>query len=131
MSFLVDTSVIISYLRRDQRIIDDLRSRRREGLAVSAISVGELYEGVFLALPPHATEAEGILAGFLREVSVLAIDEEIGRIFGRERARLRQAGRPMNDLDLLIASTALHHDLTLLTSDRDFERLGNLRTIFL
>lgn len=112
-------------------IIDELRSRRIEGLAVSAISVGELYEGVFLSPPPRSSEAERVLTGFLRQVSVLVVNQEIGSVFGRERARLRQAGRPMSDLDLLIASTALHHDLTLLTSDRDFERMSNLRAIFL
>ena len=36
----------------------------------------------------------------------------------------------MSDLDLLIAATALRHDLTLLTADRDFERVEHLNTIF-
>jgi len=36
----------------------------------------------------------------------------------------------MSDLDLLIAATALRHDLTLFTADRDFERLEHLDTIF-
>jgi predicted nucleic acid-binding protein len=31
----------------------------------------------------------------------------------------------------LIAATALHHDLTLLTADRDFERVDRLQTIYL
>lgn len=56
--------------------------------------------------------------------------EEVCIIFGREMARLRQVGMPVGDMDMLIAATALRHDLTLLTADRDFERIENLDTIF-
>ena len=45
-------------------------------------------------------------------------------------ARLRQVGMAVGDMDLLIAAIALRHDLTLLTADRDFERVENLNTIF-
>ncbi len=90
--------------------------------------MAELYEGIFRATNPE--EAERALKDFLSEVTVLSIDGEVARIFGQERARLRQVGMPMSDLDLLIAATALRHDLTLLTADRDFERVENLTTIF-
>ena len=130
MKYLLDTSVIISYLRSDQAVIDDLRSRREEGLAVNAVTVGELYEGVFLlASPSRSSEAEQILVEFLAEISILVVDEAIGRVFGQERAKLRRAGTLMGDLDLFIGCTALYHDLTLLTSDRDFERMDNLSQV--
>lgn len=128
MKYLLDTNQVVYYLRQETRVIDDLQSRRGEGLAVSIISVAELYEGIFRATNPE--EAERALKDFLSEVTVLSIDEEVARIFGQERARLRQVGMPMSDLDLLIAATALRHDLTLLTADRDFERVENLTTIF-
>lgn len=115
MKYLLDTNQVVYYLRQ-------------EGLAVSIISVAELYEGIFRATNPE--EAERALKDFLSEVTVLSIDEEVARIFGQERARLRQVGLPMSDLDLLIAATALRHDLTLLTADRDFERVEHLNTIF-
>jgi len=128
VKYLLDTNQVVYYLRQETRVIDDLQSRRGEGLAVSIISVAELYEGIFRATNPE--EAERALKDFLSEVTVLSIDEEVARIFGQERARLRQVGMPMSDLDLLIAATALRHDLTLLTADRDFERVENLTTIF-
>ncbi len=128
MKYLLDTNQVVYYLRQETRVIHDLQSRRGEGLAVSIISVAELYEGIFRATNPN--EAERALKDFLSEVTVLRIDEEAARIFGQERARLRQVGRPMSDLDLLIAATALRHDFTLLTAVRDFERVENLTTIF-
>lgn len=128
MKYLLDTNQVVYYLREERSVVEDLHSRRDEGLALSIISVAELYEGVFRASDPDA--AERGLKDFLSEVSVLGLDEEISRIFGRERARLRQLGTPMSDLDLLIASTALHYGLTLLTSDRAFDRVENLIVTF-
>ncbi len=128
MRYLLDTNQIVYYLRQEQRVVDDLQSRKQEGLAVSVISVAELYEGIFRAIDPEA--AEQVLRNFLSEVTVLPVDEEIGRVFGQERARLRQVGLIMSDLDLLIAATALHNDLTLLTADQVFDRVQDLNVIF-
>jgi tRNA(fMet)-specific endonuclease VapC len=128
MRYLLDTNQIVYYLRQEQRVVDELQSRKQEGLAVSVISVAELYEGIFRAIDPEA--AEQVLRNFLSEVTVLPVDEEIGRVFGQERARLRQVGLIMSDLDLLIAATALHNDLTLLTADQAFDRVQDLNVIF-
>ena len=68
----------------------------------------------------------------MRTVSVLGIDEEVTRIFGRERGRLRGLRRSIGDLDLLIGSTAIRHNLTLLTNNRrHFELLESLRIVSL
>ena len=83
---------------------------------------------MFRSNNPAANEA--ILKDFLTTVTILGIDEEVCIIFGREMARLRQVGRTVGDMDLLIAATALRPDLTLLTADHDFERIENLTTIF-
>jgi tRNA(fMet)-specific endonuclease VapC len=56
--------------------------------------------------------------------------EEVCKIFGKERARLRKLGSPIGDLDLLIASICLRYDLTLLTDNiREFERVENLKIL--
>ena len=128
MKYLLDTSEAVYYLRGEPGVAEDLHSRKNEGLAASIISVAELYEGVFRSRDVEA--AESAVRDFLDEVAVLGIDEGIARIFGQQRARLRQVGIRMSDLDLLIAATALFHGLTLLTSDRDFTRVESLSTIF-
>ena len=71
MKYLLDTNQVVYYLRQETRVIDDLQSRRGEGLAVSIISVAELYEGIFRATNPN--EAERALNDFLPEVTVLSI----------------------------------------------------------
>ena len=52
------------------------------------------------------------------------------RIFACERGRLKEAGTPIGDLDLVIGSTALRHGVTLLTNNRrHFERLSELNIL--
>jgi len=41
---------------------------------------------------------------------------------------LRQRGWQLDTVDALIAAVALRHDLTLLTTDRDFQAVPQLRT---
>jgi tRNA(fMet)-specific endonuclease VapC len=128
MKYLVDTTWVIEYLRGNQDIIQRLQTYSPEGLAIAIVSMAELYEGVFRSNNPAGNET--ILKDFLTGVTVLGIDEEVCIIFGREMARLRQVGMTVGDMDVLIAATALRHNLTVLTADHDFERVENLNTIF-
>jgi tRNA(fMet)-specific endonuclease VapC len=61
------------------------------------------------------------------EVTVIGVDEETARLFGKERGRLRAEGKRVADFDLLIGVTARQHQLTLLTNDRrHFEDIEGL-----
>jgi tRNA(fMet)-specific endonuclease VapC len=89
---------------------------RAPGIGLSVISLAELYEGIYYSRAPESSERG--LSDFLGGVQILGVDEEVARIFGRERGRLRGAGRTTGDFDLLIGSTALRYGLTLLTNNR-------------
>ena len=57
-----------------------LRSLRKEGLAISVISLAELYEGVYYSKDPERGEQS--LNDFLSDISILGIEEESCKIFG-------------------------------------------------
>lgn len=126
LGYLVDTDWVIHYVNGQPDITRRLNDLRGEGLGLSVISLAELYEGVYYSRDP--ARSENGLDEFLRGVSLVGLDRETARRFGRERGRLRRAGRTVADLDLLIGATALRHDLTLLTNNRrHFEVLEGLR----
>ena len=116
ISYLIDTDWVIHYLNGHNSIIEQLESLKKEGLAISVISVAELYEGVYYSTDPDGDEMA--LNDFLTDISIHGIEDEICKIFGKERGRLRQAKTMIGDFDLLIASTCLYYDLTLLTNNR-------------
>jgi predicted nucleic acid-binding protein len=125
LRYLVDTDWVIDHLNQIERVVNRLRELRLQGLALSIASLAELYEGVHYSRNP--AQSQQALDIFLEDVTVLGIDEEICKIFGRERGRLRRQGQLIGDLDLLIAATCVHYGLTLLTNNRrHFDRIEEL-----
>ncbi len=126
MKYLVDSDWIIHYLAGHPGVEARLNSLRGDGLAVSILSLAELFEGVYRSREPRVTEQK--LWEFLQGLAVINLDPQICQLFGQERARLRAAGNLPGDLDLLIGATALRHSLTLLTNNRQhFERIQGLQ----
>ena len=123
--YLIDTDWVIDHLNQIDRVVNRLKELRPQGLAISVISLAELYEGIHYSR--HPEQSQQALEAFLEDVSVLGIDEEICQLFGRERGRLLRAGQLIGDFDLLIAATGLHYRLTVLTNNRQhFERVEGL-----
>jgi tRNA(fMet)-specific endonuclease VapC len=126
IQYLIDRDWVIHYLHGHTAIVERLDELQPQGLVLSIISLAELYEGVYYSRDPEGDERD--LNDFLRGTTVLGIDEDICKTFGRERGRLRAAGLMIGDFDLLIAAMALQYDLTLLTNNcRHFERIDGLR----
>ena len=130
LSYVVDTDWAIDHLNKVVRVAEKLTELRPQGVALSVISLAELYEGSCYCKDP--TTSERMLRAFLRNFPVLGIDEEICQVFGKERGRLRKEGRMIGDFDLMIAATCLCHNLTLLTNNRKhFGMVEGLRIISL
>ncbi len=63
---------------------------------------------------------------FISKFNILPIFPSLD-IYAREKARLKVKGRILDDFDLLIGSTAMFNNLTLVTKNvSDFERLDNI-----
>ena len=126
MSYLLDSDRIIDALHSRQDAIDLISTVIVDGVAISVITVGELYEGTYRSPDPQMRMNQ--LRQFLSQFPVLPVTQPIVEVFAAERARLRAQGTPIADFDLLIASTALHHNLTLVTRNlRHFRRVSGLR----
>jgi len=126
MKYLLDTDWIIHWLNGKQVVVEKVKDLKEYGLAISIISVGEIYEGIYGSKTPRKHEED--FKGFLTGVIVLEITEEICKKFGELRNNLRKKGELIGDFDLLIASSALMNGLTLLTDNvKHYERVNGLK----
>lgn len=92
-----------------------------EEIYLSEVTLGELYFGaVFSKRPTENQERIKVLKQALR---ALPVTEDVWQLFGSTKAALRQIGRSLADLDLLIACTAQVAGLILITNDADFANL--------
>ena len=128
MSYLVDSDWVADYLKGRAPIVQQLDRLAPDGLAISLITFGEIYEGIYYGRDPRGHEAG--FRSLLRVIDVLALNRAILRRFARIRGQLRRQGQLIGDLDILIAATALEHDLTLLTRNRrHFDRIPELKLL--
>jgi tRNA(fMet)-specific endonuclease VapC len=126
VSYLIDTDWVVEHLKGRAPAVEVLPRLAPEGLAISLITVGEVYEGVYFSHDPHGQEAG--FRRFLRGVQVLPLHQAIMRRFARLRGELRRQGRRIGDSDLLIAATALHYDRILVTHNLEhFRRIPGLQ----
>lgn len=121
----VDTDWLVDIYSGRPDAIRVLEGLHSIGLAVSIISHGELFEGTFGF--SDADERLTRVYALLSRFETLQLTDPIMEIFGRTRSHLRQSGQMIADLDLLIAATAVSHDLTLSTRNvRHFRRVPDL-----
>lgn len=104
--YLIDTDWIIDCLHGQPTAIQALLDLGPQGLAVSLIPYGELYEGAYYSRNPHIA-IEGVRT-FLEGKELLPLTAAIMEQFGIVRGHLPRSIRSqVGDIDLLIAATAL------------------------
>jgi len=131
MAFLIDSSVFIE-LERLQRPLATLEERtRKEPVYITSITASELLHGVHRA---DTAVRRGIRESFvemtLQRLPILPFDLDVARVHARVWADLRRRGVSIGAHDTIIAATALHLDLTVLThNERHFGRVPDLRLL--
>ena len=127
----LDTCVIVDLLGRDRALSSRAGAKLREidaagkALCVSRFTWAELCVGVYRSQDPAAEEAA--IHGVLDSLPILEFDDKATRLFGTVTAQLLRAGRPIGDLDVLIASTALAAGQSVVTRDVEhFSRILGL-----
>ncbi len=126
MSFLLDTDTCSQHLKRPSGLIH--RFIQHAGrLFIPTIVLGELHAWAHQRSDP-APLLRSIEDDLLRDVSVIPFDEACAREFGRIRGALLRRRIAQGRMDLLIASVALVHDLTLVTHNTaDYVHVPGLR----
>lgn len=123
---MLDTDWAIDILKGKKAPTGATSALMDHRLSITRITVAELYDGAFFTPNPDAAMAQ--VRSFLTAYRILEITDGVAERFGELRSSLRRRGALIQDFDLLIAATALHHDLTLLTFNRrHFERVPGLR----
>jgi predicted nucleic acid-binding protein len=120
---LADTNVVSEFMR-PRPLPAVLRwGAHVTRFALSAVSVEEIAYGLSLK---QSARLERAFEELMRDYcDVLPVTVEIARRCGALRARLRAEGSLRTHADMLIAATALEHDLVLVTrNERDFEECG-------
>ncbi len=134
MKTLIDTDVLSEARKPDGNAMvrQRLAAAEPDDLFLSVISIGEISHGI-ARLPGGSKrrELEAWLSVTERHFAdrILPIDRDIAQLWGELAAKAANAGRTLHAADGLIAATALHHGLRIMTRNlKDFEVAGVLLT---
>jgi predicted nucleic acid-binding protein len=128
---LLDTNVVAELMRPvpDARVLAWTKAQAIDELATSVVTVAEIGAG--LACLPAGARRRDLVARWSRLQDdgfgerIFALDHAAAKVYGELFAQRQLAGRSTAAFDLLIASIAHIHGLTLATRNvRDFEDCG-------
>lgn len=126
MKYMLDTNMCIYAQKQNSSVLAKIRENRREGLAVSAITLAELEYGVKASAAPEKNTVA--LLKFLTVAEILPFDGKAATEYGKIRADLRRRGTPIGNMDMLIAAHAKSEGLIIVTHNtREFERVDGLQ----
>jgi tRNA(fMet)-specific endonuclease VapC len=126
VTFLLDTNIVTYIFKRNLNTNNRLREATRSGeeVFISCITYYEVKRGLI------SINAVRQLADFTQlctDYEVLFLDDiKIIEKACEIHADLKRKGTPIQDADVLIASTAIIRGLILVTNDRHMPRVENL-----
>ena len=133
MNYLLDTNVISETAKTspDPKVLNFLESTPMEQLYLSALTLGELSQGIARAPENRKDRLLRWFNGVKYRFSdrILPLDAQTLELWGRILGESRQKGEPLPALDAMLAATALKHDLILVT--RNTKHFLNLPLLLL
>ena len=130
--YLLDTNVISEMvkLRPEAKVVSWVQTTSEELLYLSVLTIGEIRNGID-SLP--RSNKRGLLESWLANDLVLRfagrilqVNLDIADRWGIISARAKIAGAPLAVIDGLMAATALHHNLTLVTRNTKDVRVAGI-----
>ena len=122
--YLLDTNICAYFLNGKFNLEVKIENIGFENCVVSEITIAELKYGVEKST--HKEKNRKTIETFQTKFNVIPIFPSLD-IYAKEKARLKTKGKILDDFDLLIGSTAIFNNLTLITKNvSDFDRLENI-----
>lgn len=126
MSYLIDTDIIIYSVKGNAIVQHHFLQKENIPKAISVITYGELLFG---ARKSKNIEKNLAVVYRIKELfPVVMIDKAVMETFSEIKIHTQKTGNSIDDMDLLIASTALTMNYTLVTNnERHFTQIRGLK----
>ncbi|MGC9503820.1 type II toxin-antitoxin system VapC family toxin [Baaleninema sp.] len=142
--YLLDTNHCSRIIQGDSAIVDRIFQVGESAVSTCVIVRGELLYMVYKSERKDTNLAR--VRSFLEDIQIYSIDEATADIYGqlkadiferfgpkdkRKQRRTRLEHLGISENDLWIAAIALRNRLTIISSDRDFQRIQMVATLSL
>jgi tRNA(fMet)-specific endonuclease VapC len=124
--YLLDTDIIIYSMKGHPLVRQKLTEQINAVMRISMITLNELYYGAYKSRQVSTNLAK--IKMLENAFEAIPVNYESAEIFGLLKAQLESQGNRLDDFDLLIAATAMAHNLTLVSNNlKHFQRIDGLK----
>ena len=122
---MLDTDISSYIIKRRPATLAEKFDKHAETLNVSVMTAAELRFGAEKAARPQLAE---LVESYLERLAILDWTDEVTVHYARIRFELERSGKPIGNMDLLIASHAVSQGMTLVTNNlRHFSNVPGLK----
>lgn len=126
MKYLLDTDILIYFLKGHISVVEAFGKVAEEDLRVSILTHSELFYGAFYSEQQSKNLKK--ITKLFEYIEILPYDEKASYIFAEQKSKLRKEGAMLMDFDLMIGSIALRYNLVLVTNNqKHFQRISGLK----
>ncbi|MFW6307059.1 MAG: PIN domain-containing protein [Campylobacterales bacterium] len=123
--YLVDSDVLIYFLKGDREAVKKLSKLSPIELCTSRINYTELMYGAYNSA--RVEKNINTIVPFLDNFQILEFCKESSIIFAKTKTKLKRGGDIVADMDLMIASIAIANNCILITNNlKHFEKIEAL-----
>jgi tRNA(fMet)-specific endonuclease VapC len=123
--FMLDMDISSYIIKRRPAALVGKFERHGETLNVSVITAAELRFGAEKAARPKLVE---LVEAYLERLAILDWTNEVTPHYARIRTELERSGKPIGNMDLLIASHAVSQGMTVVTNNlKHFSNVPGLK----
>ena len=122
-NYLLDTNIVIALFSKDTNVVDFIK--KSGSVHVSSIVIGELYYGAYNSIKQRENIEK--INQFQNDASILDCDAITGKHYGQIKKELKEKGNPIPENDIWIAALAKQHELELVSRDKHFEKIDDLK----
>ena len=125
----IDTDILSCYFKGDEYVVENFKRylQQYQFIEISVITYYEIYGGL---LSKNALKQLSAFEDFARENVILPLTETSARIASELYSSLRQKGKTVDDIDLLIAEIAIENELSIATNNEShFGRIPGIEIV--
>jgi tRNA(fMet)-specific endonuclease VapC len=123
--FMLDTDISSYIIKRRPATLIEKFEKHAESLSVSVMTAAELRFGAEKA---GRQKLSDLVEAYLDRLAILDWTNEVCGYYARIRSALERSGKPIGNMDLLIASHAVSQGMTLVTNNlKHFSNVSDLK----
>ncbi|MCL2521214.1 MAG: type II toxin-antitoxin system VapC family toxin [Spirochaetaceae bacterium] len=122
--FMLDTDICSYIIKQFNNNVVSSYNTYFNNCYISAVTYGELQ---FWVLKRGSEKLQSAVQRFLEQIKIIALDENVMQCYAEVRFALERDGTPVDNMDMMIAASALAHKITLVTNNTvHFSRIPKL-----